>query len=82
MSTTRRIILSIALAIPVWLGINLILSGVTCLAFGPWGAGLEGTSASDVPWYLPWLHRLLFVLVITASVLISWRLVPKLTKGS
>lgn len=82
MSTTRRIILSIALAIPVWLGINLILSVVTCLAFGPWGAALEGTTASDMPWYLPWLRRLLFVLVIAVSVLISWRLVPKLTKAT
>jgi len=69
--------MALVLAIPIWVGLNVVCYAAFCLALGPWGGALDGTDASDMPGYVPWLSRLLFGVLIAGSLLLGWRLAPR-----
>ena len=76
----RRLALAVALAIPIWFGLSLVCYVAFCLTAGPWGGAMDSAEASDVPRYLPWMSRLLAVLIVVASLGAGWRWAGRLTR--
>ena len=64
------------MAVPILIGIQMLCYVAFCFTYGPWGGALDGTEATDIPVYVTWLIRVLFVMQIVAALVFGWRLAP------
>ncbi|MEP0762436.1 MAG: hypothetical protein HRF48_06825 [Chloroflexota bacterium] len=69
----KRCALTFILALPAWLGLNVLCYLVFCILTGPWGAALEDAEAQNAPSYSLPLAWALRVMLFVGALLIGWR---------
>ncbi|MHB1157302.1 MAG: hypothetical protein ACYC26_10750 [Phycisphaerales bacterium] len=72
--------LTIAIAIPVWVGFDLLSYVIFCGLAGPWGAALEDVGRADLPAYTIYLEWLRRIVMIAGALLIGWLRAGRMVK--